>query len=112
MSAVQFKRLRVRYRWCLGEMIPWYRQLLALVFGFGVILIALWAIQQGSGRLLITGVAGMAFVTLLLIFGVEVDQIKVGAIGLSIDFSNTTVSKSKVARTGDSNNSDDKDDGE
>jgi len=83
-------------------MIPWYRSFIALVFGGGVMLIALWAIEQGSGPWMILGVAGMAFVALLLIFGVEIDTIEIDAIGLSIDFSNTTVSKTGVLRQDDS----------
>lgn len=83
-------------------MIPWYRQLLALVFGGGVMLIALWAIEQGSGPVMIGAVAIMAFVSLLLMFGVEIDQVQIEPIGLTIDFSNTTITKSKVTREADS----------
>lgn len=101
MSVAQFRRLTVRYRWCFGEMIPWYRQAIALIFGLGVMLIALWAIEQGQGMILITSVAGMAFVALLLIFGVEIDSIQVDSIGLSIDFSNTTVTKTRMVREDD-----------
>jgi hypothetical protein len=89
-------------------MIPWYRQAIALVFGLGVMLIALWAIEQGSGALLIGSIAGMAFLTLLLIFGVEVDTIEVDTSGFSIDFSNTTVTKSKVTRSDDKHSRDDR----
>lgn len=98
MSAITTRRFEIQYGGLI-DMIPWYRQVLALVFGLGVMLIALWAIEQGNGRLLIAGVAGMAFTTLLLIFGVEVDQIEIDAIGLRIDFSNTTLSKSNVSTT-------------
>jgi hypothetical protein len=77
-------------------MIPWYRQLLGLVFGLGVMMIALWAITQGSGAYLIATVAGMAFLSLLLIFGIEVDSVEFGS--FKIDFSNTTVNKSVTKR--------------
>lgn len=91
MSVARTKHCTIRYRfnfqWSL-DMIPWYRQLLALVFGLGVMLIALWGIQQGSGAWLISSVAGMAFLSLLLIFGIEVDTVEFGKV--KIDFSNTT----------------------
>jgi len=106
MSVANLPYCRVRWRFHLG-MIPWYRSFIALVFGGGVMLIALWAIEQGSGPWMILGVAGMAFVALLLIFGVEIDTIEIDAIGLSIDFSNTTVSKTNVLRH--DNDSDDSD---
>ncbi len=89
MSVYKSKSFYVRYRWCLGAMIPWYRQLIALVFGLGIMLIALWAIEQQTGGLVIASVAGMAFLSLLLIFGIEVDRIQIGN-KLEIDFSNTT----------------------
>jgi len=59
------------------KMIPWYRQVLSLVYGLGVMLIALWALQQGSGPYVILGVVGMSMLTLMLIFGVEIDEIRV-----------------------------------
>jgi len=71
-------------------MIPWYRQALALVFGLGVMLIALWGIDQGQGPFLIVSVVGMAFLSLLLIFGIEVDSIEIGD-KFRIDFSSTTI---------------------
>ena len=71
-------------------MIPWYRQLLALVFGVGVMIISVWAIDQGNGGILISSVAGMSFLTLLLIFGVEVDTIKIGD-KVRINFTDTAL---------------------
>jgi len=68
--------------------IPWYRQILALVFGMGVMAIALLAIAEGSSMWTIFGVAGMAFLTLLLIFGVEIEYVEVGR--LRIEFTDTT----------------------
>ena len=52
-------------------------------------LIALWAIKQGQGPWVILGVVAMSCLTLLLIFGVEIDTIKVGD-KLQIDFTDTT----------------------
>jgi hypothetical protein len=40
-------------------------------------LIALWALQQGTGPYVILGVVGMSMLTLMLIFGVEIDEIRV-----------------------------------
>jgi hypothetical protein len=68
--------------------IPWYRQLLSLIFGLGVILIALWGIDQGSGMVVVLGVAGMAFITLMLLFGIEIDYIEFR--GNRIEFTNTS----------------------
>jgi len=91
----------VRIQWSVLTVIPWYRQLLALVFGIGVMIISVYSIQQGSGAALITTVAGMAFMTLLLIFGIEVDQIEIGD-KVVIDFSDTTVPpKDKETKTED-----------
>lgn len=98
MSVARMPTVSVKYRWCFGQMIPWYRQILALVFGGGVMLIALWAIQQGSGAWMIGTVAGMAFLTLLLIFGVELDTLEVTTGGFSIDFSNTTMERTRTVR--------------
>lgn len=82
-------------------MIPWYRQVLALIFGLGVMLIALWGIDQGSGAILIGSVAGMAFLSLLLIFGIEVDSVKIGD-KVEIDFTNTSITESVTERRDDS----------
>lgn len=71
-------------------MIPWYRQLLSLIYGLGVMLIALWAIDQGQGGpYLILGTVGMSLLTLMLIFGIEIDTVTVGEY-FEIDFSNTS----------------------
>ena len=74
-------------------MIPWYRQVLSLVYGIGVMLIALWAIEQGQGPWMILGVVAMSCLTLLLIFGVEIDTVKVGD-KVRIDFTDTTQASS------------------
>lgn len=78
----------IRVKWGRITVIPWYRQLLALIFGMGVMAIALLAIVEGSSMWVIGGVAGMAFLTLLLIFGVEVDYLEIGR--LHIEFTGTT----------------------
>lgn len=72
----RFGSIKYHTRWSM-QMIPWYRQVLSLVYGVGVMLIALWAIQQGSGPYVILGVVGMSMLTLMLIFGVEIDSITV-----------------------------------
>lgn len=71
--------------------VPWYRSAMALIFGVGVMLIAAWSIYQGEGALLISSVAAMAFTSVLLIFGVEVNQIKVsfGEGEIVLDFTNS-----------------------
>jgi threonine/homoserine efflux transporter RhtA len=71
------------------EMIPWYRQLLSLVYGIGVMLIALWALEQGSGPWVILGVVGMSMLTLTLIFGVEIDSVQFGN-KIAIEFTDTS----------------------
>lgn len=71
------------------KMIPWYRQVLSLVYGIGVMLIALWALQQGSGPYVILGVVGMSMLTLMLIFGVEIDSITV-LDKVNVEFTNTS----------------------
>lgn len=70
-------------------MIPWYRQLISLIYGLGVILIAVWALEQGQGQFVILGVVGMSMLTLLLIFGVEVSEVKVGD-RVHIEFTETS----------------------
>jgi uncharacterized membrane protein len=75
-------------------MIPWYRQLLALIYGVGVVMIALWALEQGSGPYVILGVVGMSLMTLLLIFGVEVSEVRVGDY-VMIDFTETSIRNSR-----------------
>jgi len=102
MSVAKLSRCTVRYRWCF-PVIPWYRQAIALIFGLGVMLIALWGIDQGSGPFMIAMIAGMAMLSLLLIFGVEVDTVDIDTSGLSIDFTNTGVTKSKTVRKDESN---------
>ena len=82
-------------------MIPWYRQVLALIFGLGVMLIALWGIDQGQGALLIGSVVGMAFLSLLLIFGIEVDSVRVGD-KIEIDFTSTGITESVTERRDES----------
>lgn len=97
MSVTQHARLGnwclVRYHWRDSFnpiMIPWWRQLLSLVFGLGVMLIALFAIKQGSGPVVILGTAGIAMTTLLLIFGIEIDDISIGGEYVVVNFSDTT----------------------
>lgn len=70
-------------------MIPWYRQVLSLIYGLGVMLIALWALEQGQGPWVILGVVGMSCLTLMLIFGIEIDSVKV-LDKVEIEFSNTS----------------------
>lgn len=88
MSAIQTRRCRIEYRWCF-PVIPWYRQVIALVFGLGVITMALWALEQGTGPWVILGVFGIACLTLMLIFGIEIDRVDVSTNGVSIDFTET-----------------------
>jgi len=66
-------------------MTRWYRQLLSVVYGAAVVAIALLAIKQGSGPITIFGTAAVSMLTLLLIFGVEVDRVQWGD-RLVIDF--------------------------
>jgi hypothetical protein len=66
-------------------MTRWYRQLLSVVYGAAVVAIALLAIKQGSGTITIFGTAAVSMLTLLLIFGVEVDRVQWGD-RLVIDF--------------------------
>jgi len=70
------------------DMIPWHRQVISLIYGLGVIMIALWALEQGQGPYVILGIVGMSCLTLMLIFGVEVKTVKIGNIG-RIDFTDT-----------------------
>ncbi|QAS68866.1 hypothetical protein HFTV1-gp33 [Haloferax tailed virus 1] len=109
MSVAHVHRFRIRYRWCF-PVIPWYRQAIALIFGVGVMTIALWAIEQGTGPLLIGSVAGMAFLTILLIFGVEVDSIEVDTSGFAVQFSNTTLTETKTTRRSDKHQRENDDD--
>lgn len=87
MSVARTSFCTVQYRWSL-DMIPWYRQIISLVYGLGVILIALWALEQGSAPVVILGVVGMSLMTLLLIFGVEVDSVRI-LDKIHIDFTQT-----------------------
>jgi uncharacterized membrane protein SirB2 len=89
MSTKHKTHLAVKWGRC--TVIPWYRQVLALIFGVGVMIIAVWAIDQGQGMWMIIAVAGMAFTTLLLIFGVEVDYIEIA--NSRIEFTNTSKPK-------------------
>ena len=100
MSVARTRNCTVVYRWDF-DMIPWYRQVLALIFGLGVMLIALWGIDQGQGPILIGSVAGMAFLSLLLIFGIEVDSVKIGD-KVEIDFTSTGITESVTDRRDES----------
>ena len=82
-----FCSVEYRTRWSM-QMIPWYRQVISLVYALGVILIALWALEQGTGPYVILGVVAMSMLTLMLIFGIEIDEIRV-LDKVQIDFTNT-----------------------
>jgi len=71
------------------RMIPWHRQLISLIYGIGIIMIALWALEQGQGPYVIRGVAGMSMLTLKLIFGVEISEVHIGKVG-RIEFTDTS----------------------
>ena len=83
-----FCSVEYRTRWSM-QMIPWYRQVISLVYGLGVIMIALWALEQGTGPYVILGVVAMSMLTLMLIFGIEIDEIRV-LDKVQIDFTNTS----------------------
>lgn len=91
MSVLRTRVCSVQYRfnprWDV-TMIPWHRQLISLIYGLGVIMIALWALEQGQGPYVILGVVGMSMLTLMLIFGVEVERVKIGNVGI-IEFSDS-----------------------
>jgi len=70
------------------QMIPWHRQVISLIYGIGVIMIALWALEQGQGRFVVLGVVGMSMLTLMLIFGVEISEVRIGNVG-RIEFTDT-----------------------
>jgi len=76
------------------DMIPWHRQVISLIYGLGVIMIALWALEQGQGPYVVLGVVGMSMLTLMLIFGVEIDSVQVGDFG-RIEFTNMEVDESE-----------------
>lgn len=84
---------RINPRWEV-KMIPWHRQLISLIYGIGVIMIALWALEQGQGPWVILGVVGMSFLTLMLIFGVEIDSVRIGNVG-EIQFTDTSGNNNK-----------------
>jgi hypothetical protein len=54
-----------------------HRQVLSLVYGVAVTAIAVLALNQGSSPTVIVSVVGMSMLTLMLIFGVEIDTIRV-----------------------------------
>lgn len=81
-------------------MIPWYRQVLSLLYGIGVTMIALWALEQGTGPWVILGVVGMSMLTLVLIFGVEIDSIRVGN-RVFIEFTDTSDTRAREKPNGD-----------
>lgn len=91
MSVAQISQFRVQYRFnkrFAMKMIPWHRQVISLIYGIGVIMIALWALKQGNGPYVVLGVVGMSMLTLMMIFGVEVQEIQIGNVG-QIVFSDT-----------------------
>jgi len=87
MSVIQ--KGPVLCEWRALTVIPWYRQTLALVFGIGVMIVALYGIPQGESGFVIASIVGMSLLTILLIFGVEVNHIKIGD-KIQIDFTNTS----------------------
>jgi len=91
MSVARTRICSVEYRinpkWQM-QMIPWHRQLISLIYGLGVIMIALWALEQGQGPYVVLGVVGMSMLTLMLIFGVEINTVQIGSVG-RIEFTNT-----------------------
>jgi len=88
MSVYQTKYVRCKWSWL--SVIPWYRQILSLFYGFGVIVIAVYALNQGDSRILLVGTVFMSMVTLLLLFGVEIDKLEVSRQGVHIDFTDTS----------------------
>jgi hypothetical protein len=55
-----------------------HRQLLALVYGLAVTTLALWALRHGGqSPTVIISVVTMSMLTLMLIFGVEIDRIQI-----------------------------------
>jgi len=48
----------------------------------------LWALEQGSGPYVVLGVVGMSMLTLMLIFGVEIESVTIGNVG-EIQFTDT-----------------------
>jgi hypothetical protein len=54
-----------------------HRQVLSLVYGVAVTAIAVLALNQGSSPTVIVSVVAMSMLTLMLIFGVEIDTIRV-----------------------------------
>jgi hypothetical protein len=54
-----------------------HRQVLSLVYGISVTAIAVLALNQGSTPTVIVPVVGMSMLTLMLIFGVEIDRVRI-----------------------------------
>ena len=77
------------------EMTTWYRQVLSLIYAILVTLIALWALDQGSGPWVILGVVGMSMLTIMLVFGVEIDHVRL-LDKAEIQFSDTDGGKDKT----------------
>lgn len=91
MSVAQISHFRVSYQINQGftmRMIPWHRQVISVIYGIGVIMIALWALEQGNGPYVVLGVVGMSMLTLMLIFGVEIESVTIGNVG-EIQFTDT-----------------------
>jgi len=92
MSVARTRICSVKYRinpkWKM-DMIPWHRQVISLIYGIGVIMIALWALEQGQGPYVVLGVVGMSMLTLMLIFGVEISEVHIGNVGY-IEFTETS----------------------
>jgi len=88
MSVYHSRFVRCEWRWL--SVIPWYRQVISLIYGLGVITIAVYAIDQGDSRLLLAGTVFMSMLTLLLLFGVELNSLEVSREGVHIDFTDTS----------------------
>ncbi len=54
-----------------------HRQVLSLVYGLAVTGIAVLALRQGSNPTVIISIVGMSMLTLMLIFGVEIDSVRI-----------------------------------
>jgi hypothetical protein len=65
--------------WRFFKVTPWYRRVLSVLFGIGVIAISLLALSQGSSMWVLGGVSIMAMASLLLIYGIEIQYIELGS---------------------------------
>jgi len=62
MSVARTRICSVEYRinpkWQM-DMIPWHRQVISLIYGIGIVMIALWALEQGQGPYVVLGGVGL-----------------------------------------------------